>query len=69
MSGVTIQLSHEEYQRLAKALKIKSSDYENRPVTGYIMQILMARQALGMSLQPEFLISDYDPLKYNNDIS
>lgn len=65
---MTIEISHDDYQRLANAPKITTEDYEKRRFEGYIYKIFVARQALGMSSQPEFILSDYDPEKWKEQM-
>ncbi len=63
MSKLIIEISHEDYQRLNEALKITKDKYgfHGIDVSPEVKSIIAARQFLGMSTQPQFLLSDYVP--------
>jgi hypothetical protein len=63
MSTVSIQLTHEEYDDLHRALKMTRAERDSIQKTQNpsLLAILQARRALGMSISPRYLFSDYNP--------
>ncbi len=66
MKTITIELTHEDYFNLQKALMVphrftgKIVFFEDSESSKLAASIYLARRALGMSTEPQFIYSDFD---------